>query len=530
MRRSVSEIPPAGLLEHARGGPDAALHAWYDSLPMGAVLATADNELLFANAAFFHITECTARDLEYMNFEDVLSLFCLGVSGPQPELACAEGQWHSLEKYIRRQDGDNAWVRFHLSRVAGPDGAPLRQLLVDDVTRYKECIDSLLNRKELYQSIVETRPDPVCCFLPDGTITYANSSCQRLLGARPGEDLLGEDFLRRIGPEVRAAFEQALQSISTEQPSAEVEQRIIEIAAPGGQARRQTWVRWIIQGFFYKTGHLKDYQAVGVDISSQKITESRFIHADRLISLGTLVSSVAHEINNPNNFIMLNAPLVMDLWWRLAPALERLAGDRRLALPGGMALEDILVHVPELLQGIVEGSTRIKTIIKELKVFAQKDGDGGFELLSVNDVVQSAVLLMGKTIGQRTERFGVDYGVNLPMILGRRQRLEQIVVNLIQNACNALEDSHQGVHVQTRHDESSDQLCIVVRDEGIGIRPEDLPRVTDPFFSTRRGEGGTGLGLAISLGIAREHGGQLLLESTPGVGTSAAVILPAALR
>jgi len=166
--------------------------------------------------------------------------------------------------------------------------------------------------------------------------------------------------------------------------------------------------------------------------------------------------------------------------------------------------------------------------VRELKNFSRQDFESGFEMLPVNDVVQSAVLLMSKTIGMHTSRFSVRYGAGLPLVRGRRQRLEQIVVNLVQNACHALPGPNKGIEIETLHHEPSGSVRVVVRDEGVGIRPEDLPRVTEPFYSTKREQGGTGLGLSISLAIAREHDGRLLIESVPGKGTTAVAELPAA--
>lgn len=494
--------------------------ALYGTLPMGVVLATQGGDVVFANPEFFRLTECTERDLNYMSFADVLSMFSLPPGVRSKESGGLENKWHTVDKYIFTQDRGIAWVRIHATSI-DVVGQCFQQLLVEDVSTYKEHLDTLLDRKELYQSIVERRPDPICCFLPDWSITYANASCCRYFASNR-KDILGEDLLLLLSPEMREKLAQVVENISIETPAAEIEQFISDFEG------KPLWIRWIIQGFFYKTGHIKDYQAIGMDITDQKITESRFIHADRLVSLGTLVSSVAHEINNPNNFIMLNAPLAMDLWWRVAPVLEQRSTKEQADVADDVPIEDVIEHMPQLLQGIIEGSNRIKAIVRELNTFSRQDTDSGFEQLSVNDIVQSAVLLMSKTIALHTSRFSVSYGLGLPMVRGRRQRLEQIVVNLIQNACNALESREQGIHVETFCHKKSGTVRIALRDEGVGIRPEDLPRVTEPFFSTRSAHGGTGLGLSISLSIAREHGGQLLFESTQGKGTAASIVLPAA--
>jgi polar amino acid transport system substrate-binding protein len=192
----------------------------------------------------------------------------------------------------------------------------------------------------------------------------------------------------------------------------------------------------------------------------------------------------------------------------------------------GLPLAEVAGHVPQLVRGIVEGSDRIRDIVEELKEFGRRD-DLDFEPLAVNDVVGSAVFLMDKAIRTHTRKFSVVSGDGLPLVRGRRRRLEQVVVNLIQNACDALRHDEEAIEVETFADEPTGTVRITVRDQGAGIRAEDLPRVTDPFFTTRRSAGGTGLGLSISLGIVKEHGGRLFFESTLDRGTTAVVVLPA---
>lgn len=508
--------------------PDAeasALKALYGDLPFALALAGPDRRILYANREFFSLTECTPGDLDLMTFQDVCSIFCLGVPGDVDCVLGGPNFWHDMDKPIAKADGSLAWVRVRVDRVHLPGYGECSRLYVDGVTRYKVAMEGLLNRKNLYQSIVETRPDLICCFLPDWSITYANTASARFFD-KAHTEMVGENFLLLLDPKLRDRFSQAAAAITLDNPMAELEYQ----AVPEDPEAKPLWLRWIIQGFFYKTGHIKDYQAAGMDVTGQKVTESQFIHADRLVSLGTLVSEVAHEISNPNNFIMLNAPLVLDLWRAVSPGLAELARVKGEDALGGIPISDVAQHVPQLLTGIIEGSVRIRDFVRELKNFARQDFESGFEMLPINDVVQSAVLLMSKTIGLHTSRFSVRYGAGLPLVRGRRQRLEQIVVNLVQNACHALQGPYQGIEIETSHHEPVGSVRIVVRDDGVGIKPEDLPLITEPFYSTKREQGGTGLGLSISLSIAREHGGRLSIESAPGQGTTAIVDLPAVIQ
>ena len=135
--------------------------------------------------------------------------------------------------------------------------------------------------------------------------------------------------------------------------------------------------------------------------------------------------------------------------------------------------------------------------------------------------------LVEPSIHQATVRFSAAYGDRLPCFLGNAQRIEQVLVNLILNACQALPDNERAIELTTWCDASRNTVVFRLRDEGSGVSPEDLPRLTDPFFTTKRENGGTGLGLSVSAGIVKEHNGTLEFVSAPGSGTTVTLTLPA---
>jgi signal transduction histidine kinase len=142
-------------------------------------------------------------------------------------------------------------------------------------------------------------------------------------------------------------------------------------------------------------------------------------------------------------------------------------------------------------------------------------------------VIQSALILVSKMIWKSTDYFALDCGSNLPAIRGDYHKLEQVVVNLLQNACQALSSKEQSVKLSAHYDEAHERIALEIRDEGVGIPEEILHRVTGPFFTTKRNSGGTGLGLWITRMIVAEHGGELQISSRPGKGTTVTVSLPA---
>lgn len=143
-------------------------------------------------------------------------------------------------------------------------------------------------------------------------------------------------------------------------------------------------------------------------------------------------------------------------------------------------------------------------------------------------MVQTAVRLVDVAIRKFTNNFSVDYAEALPAVFGNEQRLEQVVVNLVMNAGQALPDPSRAIALQTGYDAGSGRVLLTVRDQGSGISPEHLKHLTDPFFTTKRESGGTGLGLSISANIIKDHGGEIAFDSRIGEGTTVTLSLPAA--
>jgi len=258
-----------------------------------------------------------------------------------------------------------------------------------------------------------------------------------------------------------------------------------------------------------------------------RLNQQQLVQADKLAALGVLVSGVAHEINNPTGLILLDVPI-----------LKRAHRDTRLILDehyaeggeftlGGLPYSEMRQEIPRILDEMHDGAKRIKRIVNDLKDFARRDDLADMVPLDLNELVRTALRLVEPTLRKATSRLRVEYGDDLPLFRGNAQRIEQVVVNLIINACQALPDPERSISLTTRHNRATSSLLLTVRDEGVGIAPEDLPRLTDPFFTTKRESGGTGLGLSVSSGIVKEHGGQLHFDSTQGAGTTVTLVLPA---
>ncbi len=138
----------------------------------------------------------------------------------------------------------------------------------------------------------------------------------------------------------------------------------------------------------------------------------------------------------------------------------------------------------------------------------------------------AALTLLNNLIRKSTNKFSLSYGPEIPTFKGNSQQIEQLVVNLVINACQALPDSSKGVHIATSYDKDENNVVLVVRDEGSGITEDKKNRIFDPFYTTKRDSGGTGLGLSISAGIVSNHNGTITVDSSPDSGTLFKVAFP----
>ena len=257
-----------------------------------------------------------------------------------------------------------------------------------------------------------------------------------------------------------------------------------------------------------------------------KINQEQLIQADKMVTLGVLASGMAHEINNPNNFILLNAQLFTKIWEDVKPILADYNHNNGDFYLSGLSYNNSIHKIDQSLSGIVDGSQRIKAIINSLTNFARRDtGQLDYDV-DINKIVEKAIIIVQNLIRKSTDNFHISYGTGIPNIKGNPQQLEQVLINLITNACQSLDNRSKSVSVITDFDKDANKLIVKIIDEGIGIENDKIKYIIDPFFTTRREEGGTGLGLSITYNIVKNHKGMIKFESEPGKGTYCEISFP----
>ncbi|SNB48108.1 PAS domain-containing sensor histidine kinase [Geobacter sp. DSM 9736] len=260
--------------------------------------------------------------------------------------------------------------------------------------------------------------------------------------------------------------------------------------------------------------------------AEKRAMQAKLIQTNKMASLGLLVSGMAHEVNNPNSNIIFTAHLVAKAWQDAGAVLDRYyeeEGDFRI---GGHYYSQIRETLPQHIAGITDNARRIEGIIKNLKDFVRKGkADLGSEV-DINSAISVAASLIGNQIKRHTDAFTLRLTDHLPRVKGNPQQLEQVFINLILNAVQALPGKKAGVTVATSLDAGNERIRVTIADEGCGMHPDVKANIFEPFFSTKLDYGGTGLGLAISKSILDEHGASIEIDSEPGKGTVVSILLP----
>jgi two-component system sensor histidine kinase HupT/HoxJ len=262
-----------------------------------------------------------------------------------------------------------------------------------------------------------------------------------------------------------------------------------------------------------------------------KRTQQQLLHSEKMASLGQLVAGVAHELNNPISFVLGNVHALS----KYSERLRRYIAAQHARLPEAelqrqreaLRIDHLLADLPSLIEGTLEGAQRTADIVHGLKRFSAMDPE---ERKPVNliEVIERAIHWVQKGRPAPVQVRWVP--LQACTVLGSAGQLQQVMMNLLQNAFDALSavpEPMVWVEMGCTGDPQRSSVRVTVRDNGPGIPPEHLLRIFDPFFTTKPVGKGTGLGLSISYGIVEQHGGRLAARNAEGGGAEFILELPA---
>ena len=429
----------------------------------------------------------------------------------------ADKEAHQIDYRIITKAGDIRWISHCCQPVFSDQGEWLgRRGSNRDISDRKVAEQQLLESRNMLQLVVDGIREPLLLMQTDGWVLMMNRAACQYFRVDPDETRTStyNDLIH----DLNVCADNQLEEILKTRQNTQYERK--------GQLDTRKTERVYIDMLSAAT-RWPDMAIMRIqDITVEKQVERDLLQADKMISLGTLVSGVAHEINNPNNFISLNTNLLKDSWESLKPVLERYYLENDDFLVAGLPYSEMKEEIPNLLIGIDAGSRRIQRIVGELKEYSVPNLERMEEILHINSIAQQAIALIGNRVAQFTDNFFVDYANNLPPVKGDSQKLEQALINLVLNACQSLPDRTKSIRLRTTSDQEKDTLSIIVQDQGRGIPENILPQIMNPFFTTKRDIGGTGLGLSVSSRIISEHKGRLEVQSQIGQGSIFTIHLP----
>jgi signal transduction histidine kinase len=260
------------------------------------------------------------------------------------------------------------------------------------------------------------------------------------------------------------------------------------------------------------------------DVTIEKTYDQQLQQADKLASLGQLVSGIGHEINNPNQFIRGNIKIIKQAIEDMLPIIDEHYQAHRDLKIARLNYDFLREHIMTLVDDMAHGSERIKAIVEGLRTFARKDEGLLVDKVDMNTLIEASTRLVHQEVHKRAD-VELHLAEGLPTFVGNSQKIEQVLINLIVNASQAMPDDRKGLII-VKTCTQDDHIVVDIKDNGQGMAEKTMKQIFDPFFTTKRARGGTGLGLAISYRIIQEHGGRISVTSRPGEGSTFTIRIP----
>jgi len=350
------------------------------------------------------------------------------------------------------------------------------------------------HERRFYRQLFDALPSPALVLSLDGQILEANPQATELLGASQSDTLRGRQLGDWAPAAERAGFATALRDALRQR------QRIRLSLEVGGEPGRE--VEAVIENV--DRTHPEEIAKLlflAVDVSREVLLQRKLLQADRLSQLGALVSGVAHELNNPLAAI--------------AAFAELLTVDAKDS------------HLRESTEIIHSEAMRAGRVVQTLLDFARQR-PRVHESIDLQDVVERVLALQRSALKRARVKAVVAMADDLPTVMGDPQELQQIILNALVNATEAIEASERPGTIDIRARRTDGHISFTVEDTGPGLTPQALDRLFEPFFTTK-GDRGTGLGLTISLGLVKAMGGRLWLQNVEGGGARLTAEFPAEL-
>jgi PAS domain S-box-containing protein len=395
------------------------------------------------------------------------------------------------EAYCARSD--------HGRRLLSVTNTPLRRGsevigvlgVARDVTDERARAVALERSEASYSRLVESASDAIFTVDQDGRFTAVNRSFEAAVG-RGRESLIGSSLTELIDTRDVPVAMRVLQ----ETLAGERRRETMHYRAANGEVREGS----VITSPVHEAGKIGGALGIMRDVTDERRLAEQMMQQEKLAAVGQLVSGVAHELNNPLAGVMAFAELLQ-------------------------ALPSVDAEAKGAVNTIYREAQRAAKIVRHLLTFARQQPAERSET-DLNAVVRDALAL--RQLAFRTHDIELDMALDpaLPVTWADPFQLQQVLLNLIGNAEQALADRDQPRRITVRTSQREGTVVVSISDTGVGIDPDRLDRIFNPFYTTKPVGQGTGLGLSISDGIVRQHGGRIIVESVPGEGATFRMELP----
>lgn len=466
----------------------------FDSIQEGLFFATPDGRFLDVNDAM-------VRMLGYGSREEMLRSDVSPHLYPAPaarerflQTLAERGVLRNYEETLRRKDGALLHTLQNITAVRDAQGriAQIRGLMLD-VTEQKSFQSQLQRERDFNQKILNTTQSMILVLDTAGLISYANRRCYEA-GYRENE-LIGHRLVDWVETSHRKDFDAALETTANGQQVENLELQVRRSDESMGH-------------FSVSLSPMRDEQSavnsvvvVMTDITDAVLLQAKLAHSERMATIGRLVSGVAHEVNNP---------------------LAAILGFTDLLLEN----PEVPVSARDDLQIILQETQRTKDIVQDLLSFARQRPVQR-EPVQVNNVLKQTIKLRSYDFASHGVEVTEEFDEKLAPALGDAQQLQQVFLNILNNAYDAVQENGRRGHIAIRTERDGNSVRVVVSDNGTGIA--DPEHIFDPFYTTKQPGKGTGLGLSICYGIVRAHGGEIQCwNNAEGSGSTFVVRIPIA--
>jgi len=466
----------------------------FETLQEGIYIVTPDDQILDANPALVRIlgydskSELQSRKVSEIFTDDSLRAV---IRHEVDRQAVLEGR----EITLIRKDGVPITCLNTAAAVRDASGKIVRyQGALMDISARREMELRLHKQQEFARRLVDSFPDLILVLDTQAHYTFVSPRCFDILGYDV-QDTREMQFGERTHPEDLPALMSLYGDIiHGRQNFSSLE---VRVRHEQGDWRR---ILFNFSPLFDLDNKIEGVVLSGRDVTDLKRLEEQLMQAEKLAAMGQMLAGVAHELNNPLTAILGVTELVRE----------------REGLDDAMKRQLDLTH---------RQARRAARIVQNLLEFS-RPASPQKKPIDLNSIIERTLQLHEHSL--RRNQVAVDFSprTDLPPVVGDASQLIQVLLNLITNAEQAIREVRESGRIQIRLSPSGGNVMLTVQDDGVGIPPEALPKLFDPFYTTKRPGGGTGLGLSICLSIVREHGGTIQAESLPGGGSAFQVYLP----